>query len=192
MHGERHPELLRLSGVIEGLQQELQSHMFKEEQILFPAIRQLERSAELPRFPFGTVANPIRMMEHEHDSAGQALEQIRDLTDGFRALAMPVEAGGRHSSACRRWKPTSIGISTRKTTFSSPAPRSWSPPAPLRPDPTQSGATHSHHRRQESRQDHRKLRGSMSRAIQSFTSTDAERTRRLFGRGNSRFQGGDS
>ena len=57
--------------------------MFKEEQILFPAIRQMERTASQPNFPFGTVANPIRMMEHEHEAAGSALGRIRELTNGF-------------------------------------------------------------------------------------------------------------
>ncbi len=38
---------------------ELEPHMFKEEQVLFPAIRLIERSQENPAFPFGTVANPI-------------------------------------------------------------------------------------------------------------------------------------
>ena len=54
--------------------------MFKEEQVLFPAIRRLEQSETQPTFPFGTVANPIRMMEHEHDTAGNALDRIRELT----------------------------------------------------------------------------------------------------------------
>jgi regulator of cell morphogenesis and NO signaling len=58
--------------------------MFKEERILFPAIRLLERSETPPAFPFGAVANPIRMMEFEHDHAGDALERIRTLTGDYR------------------------------------------------------------------------------------------------------------
>mgnify|MGYP002623172804 CR=1 FL=1 len=83
-HGETHPELTQLSRVFAALRAELEPHMFKEEQILFPAIRQLERSASPPAFPFGTVANPIRMMAHEHDNAGRALAEIRQLTDDFQ------------------------------------------------------------------------------------------------------------
>jgi regulator of cell morphogenesis and NO signaling len=67
----------------------MEPHMFKEEQVLFPAIRQLERSTGRPSFPFGTVANPIRMMEHEHDTAGYALSRIHTLT---RDYEIPADA----------------------------------------------------------------------------------------------------
>jgi regulator of cell morphogenesis and NO signaling len=87
-HGEKHPELKQLQQVFASLRAELEPHMFKEEQILFPAIRQMEQIAQRPSFPFGTVANPIRMMEHEHDVAGHALAQIRELTNDF----LPPEA----------------------------------------------------------------------------------------------------
>ena len=82
-HGSKRPELVDLKQVFAALRAELEPHMFKEEQILFPAIRKMEDAANRPSFPFGTVANPIRMMEHEHDAAGNALAQIRELTDGF-------------------------------------------------------------------------------------------------------------
>ena len=82
-HGANHPKLRDLQQVFAELRAELEPHMFKEEQILFPAIRQVEQAASRPSFPFGTVANPIRMMEHEHDNAGSALSQIRELTDEF-------------------------------------------------------------------------------------------------------------
>ncbi len=35
--------------------------------------------------PFGTVANPVSMMEHEHDSAGEALRVMRAASDGYVA-----------------------------------------------------------------------------------------------------------
>lgn len=83
VHGASHPELNDLRSVYTELRAELEPHMMKEEQILFPAIHQLEQAASAPRFPFGTVANPIRMMEHEHDHAGDALKRIRGLTADF-------------------------------------------------------------------------------------------------------------
>ena len=82
-HGASHAELPALQSVFTALRTELESHMMKEEQILFPAIRSLEQAASRPEFPFGTVANPIRMMEHEHDNAGNALAKIRELTSDF-------------------------------------------------------------------------------------------------------------
>ncbi len=83
VHGERHAELQKIQQVFASLRGELEPHMFKEERILFPAVRQLEQSESAPAFPFGTVANPIDVMEHEHDAAGAALAQLRELTNDF-------------------------------------------------------------------------------------------------------------
>lgn len=83
VHGDKDPRLGKLASVVNGLVDELSSHMMKEERILFPVIRQLEQSAALPATPFGTIANPIRAMEAEHDTAGSALEDMRSLTDGY-------------------------------------------------------------------------------------------------------------
>lgn len=87
-HGANHPDLLgRLADLFAGLKAELEVHLRKEEMILFPAIEELEAAAEeggraMP-VPFGTVKNPIRMMEHEHDAAGTALRTARELTHGY-------------------------------------------------------------------------------------------------------------
>ena len=55
----------------------------KEEQILFPMIRQMELGASTAASHCGSVANPIRQMEAEHDQAGDALEKIQNLTDNY-------------------------------------------------------------------------------------------------------------
>lgn len=86
-HAERHPELHEVTAVFAGFQLEIDSHMMKEERILFPMIRQLETATSLPTFHCGSVRNPIRVMEHEHDSAGSALARMRSLTGGFTAPA---------------------------------------------------------------------------------------------------------
>lgn len=83
-HADRHPKLHTLRAVFQSLQAELFPHMMKEEQILFPAIRQLEAATQQVSLPFGTVQNPIRMMEHEHDVAGTALSQLHNLTSGYQ------------------------------------------------------------------------------------------------------------
>lgn len=88
-HGKAHPKLSQLQQVFAELRAELEPHMFKEEQVLFPAIRRIEQEGAAPAFAFGTVANPIRMMEQEHDDAGDGLARIRELTDGF---AIPADA----------------------------------------------------------------------------------------------------
>jgi regulator of cell morphogenesis and NO signaling len=82
------PTLLGLPEVFAALRAELEMHMRKEEMILFPAVTAYEAAIQsgqaLPATPFGTVANPIHMMEAEHESAGQALAEIRRITAGFQ------------------------------------------------------------------------------------------------------------
>ncbi len=82
-HEENHPELVRVRDVFASLKLELESHMLKEEQILFPIIKELESASDAPSFHCGSVNNPIRMMEHEHDNAGEALSRLRELTNGY-------------------------------------------------------------------------------------------------------------
>ncbi len=69
------------------LKAEMDSHMGKEERVLFPAILQMDAlhtaGKPIPRPPFGTVRNPISMMEQDHELAIRYLDEIRDLTYGF-------------------------------------------------------------------------------------------------------------
>jgi len=87
VHGQNHPELLRIQALFQDLAQELTPHMLKEERILFPYIGEMddalhhERRSALP--PFGTVQNPIRMMMLEHDAAGEVLRQIRQASGNY-------------------------------------------------------------------------------------------------------------
>jgi regulator of cell morphogenesis and NO signaling len=89
VHGERHPELARIVRVFAELEAELNQHLLKEEQVLFPYIRDLVEQDEQAcggfMSPFGTVENPIRMMEREHREAADALRIIRGLTRGYVA-----------------------------------------------------------------------------------------------------------
>src|SRR5262249_33383327 len=83
-HGKVHTELERIREVFQGMSAELTSHMMKEERILFPYIVAMETAVSKgqpkPRPAFGTVRNPIHMMALEHDSAGAAIKEIRDLS----------------------------------------------------------------------------------------------------------------
>lgn len=83
IHGEKEPRLTQIKDTFLALSAELTTHLMKEEQVLFPMIRQLEASDRLPDFHCGTVVNPISRMTLEHDSAGVALAQLRQLTNDF-------------------------------------------------------------------------------------------------------------
>lgn len=83
VHGDQEPRLHQVKDIFLALSAELATHLMKEEQILFPMIRQLETSDTVPSFHCGTIANPVRQMEFEHDEAGVVLAQLRQLTDDF-------------------------------------------------------------------------------------------------------------
>jgi len=88
-HGARHPELQEIRDLFERLRVELTSHTSKEEQMLFPAIKRIERAGATGtrgrEACFGSVAQPIFVMEREHDDAGAAVGRIRALTRDYRA-----------------------------------------------------------------------------------------------------------
>lgn len=83
----------RLAAIYEDLRAELESHLMKEERVLFPLINNLEAAASAgtgaPPAHCGSVNNPIRVMVHEHDSAGSALAQLRALTGQYTP---PIDA----------------------------------------------------------------------------------------------------
>jgi len=86
VHREKEPERLpALLSTYLDLKAELDGHMAKEEQILFPMIRRGQG-------PFA--GGPVSVMRHEHDVAGSLLQRLRELTDGY---TVPAEA-------CNTWR----------------------------------------------------------------------------------------
>jgi regulator of cell morphogenesis and NO signaling len=93
-HGAHHGDMLRQVQVLYGsLDTELTNHLRKEEEVLFPYIVAAEAhrqgGPEGPAACFGSVGDPIRQMEREHESAGEVLAQIRKATGGY---ALPDDA----------------------------------------------------------------------------------------------------
>jgi regulator of cell morphogenesis and NO signaling len=97
VHRDKAPEML--AGVLDtylNLRMELDLHMAKEEEILFPMIRAGK----------GAMAEgPISMMEQEHDAAGGALVRLRELTHGYE---VPEEA-------CNSWRALWHGLAALET-----------------------------------------------------------------------------
>ena len=111
VHREQLPELIRLSRRVEhvhggrpgcplgladhltDMAQELESHMRKEEEVLFPMISQGR----------GAMARmPITVMRMEHDDHGAALRRLEELTDG---ITLPP-------AACNTWRALYTGLQT--------------------------------------------------------------------------------
>jgi regulator of cell morphogenesis and NO signaling len=115
VHGKNHPELFEIQSTFSDLAQELTTHMMKEEMVLFPYIVRMEESViqkepVLPA-PFGTVVNPVVMMEHEHDSAAP-------LYGPFASPAAILCRQSMRASAIKRCtKPWALSKPTFTSTF---------------------------------------------------------------------------
>jgi regulator of cell morphogenesis and NO signaling len=111
VHREQLPELMRLARKVEqvhgeradcphgladhlsAMAQELESHMRKEEDVLFPMIAR----------GHGAMAGaPITVMRMEHDDHGVALRRMEELTDGITAPR----------AACTTWRALYAGLRT--------------------------------------------------------------------------------
>jgi len=88
VHGDHHPEAIRIAYIFSHVADDLILHLKKEEQILFPYIKELvavqTNGGIMEGSTFGNVTNPIQIMEAEHEQAGEALQTIRDLSNNFK------------------------------------------------------------------------------------------------------------
>jgi regulator of cell morphogenesis and NO signaling len=98
VHGDHHPELIRINELVHEVYAELTAHMAKEEKVLFPYIKELvaanKNTQPLHAAAFGTVQNPINMMEMEHEMVGKNLEEIRVLSNNY---LLPQDACASYS-----------------------------------------------------------------------------------------------
>lgn len=87
VHGMRHHEMIEAARWFDRLADELVPHMRKEEMVLFPRIEDLVRACRSGRAPAcdvpGSLESPIDAMRDEHEEAGEAMRQIRRLTNNF-------------------------------------------------------------------------------------------------------------
>jgi len=95
--GAAHAPLLAVQALFDELADELDSHMAKEEHILFPAIRDLveARRRHRPSMPaaFATLLYPIRAMESEHARARQLVAELQRETEHYAAPPVADDAG---------------------------------------------------------------------------------------------------
>jgi regulator of cell morphogenesis and NO signaling len=86
-HGERHPELYKIFQTFSALKEEMEGHMKKEELILFPRMKELQKLANNEnanlQLNITYLQSPITVMEQEHDHAGSLLNDIRILSNDY-------------------------------------------------------------------------------------------------------------
>lgn len=84
VHGHHYKEVVEICALFTEVANELTVHMKKEELILFPYVKQLEKEGEEVEKPhFGTVKNPVHRMEQEHENAGDIFKKIAILTNNY-------------------------------------------------------------------------------------------------------------
>lgn len=76
VHGASHPELFKVHAVYGNLRRELEGHLVKEEVFLFPSIGSGVNTGAI-----------LDELEAEHEGAGDALKQLREITDHYTAPA---------------------------------------------------------------------------------------------------------
>ncbi|MNM49325.1 Iron-sulfur cluster repair protein YtfE [compost metagenome] len=91
VHGARSSCPNGLANHLEDMQQELEGHMLKEEQVLFPMLQQGMGRQATP---------PIRVLRLEHDQHGEALEILLTLTNNI----IPPQ------DACNTWRALYRGL----------------------------------------------------------------------------------
>lgn len=97
VHGGHTPSLIEVFRVFIALEDEMNTHMMKEERVLFPAIVAMSRGQTAPV----PLDEPIECMMHEHEASGQALATLRELTGGFQPPA----------DACNTYRALFAGLS---------------------------------------------------------------------------------
>lgn len=94
VHGAAHPELISVHKLVNNLFNELLIHFRKEEEDLFPYIRELtqyEKNGERPLIAASLSAGPLAEMQNEHENAGELLRLLRKLTSSYQ---LPADACG--------------------------------------------------------------------------------------------------
>ncbi|MEO7088098.1 MAG: iron-sulfur cluster repair di-iron protein [Bacteroidia bacterium] len=87
VHGNNHPEIIEIAKHYNAIAGELLMHMPKEESILFPYIKKMATAKRdgtpLSKPSFGSITNPIQMMESEHVSVGESMKKINELSGAY-------------------------------------------------------------------------------------------------------------
>jgi regulator of cell morphogenesis and NO signaling len=94
VHAERPAVPAGLADALDELWSEMQQHMLKEEQVLFPMLARGARGSQ--------VYMPVRVMEHEHDEHAIRLARVRELTSDYAAPP----------HACATWRALYHGLAT--------------------------------------------------------------------------------
>ncbi|HVZ79812.1 MAG TPA: iron-sulfur cluster repair di-iron protein [bacterium] len=89
VHGNNHPELSRLSEIVHEMAEEMEGHMAKEEEQVFPYLQAVEKAGwnkEGIADPFGggpLDTHPLKILMWEHGMTGEEFVELHQLTQDF-------------------------------------------------------------------------------------------------------------
>lgn len=79
-HGNKFPWMIEVSSIFNRLLDELLTHIHREEMVLFPRIKALERKLIDSD---ALTPNAVQMMETEHEQTGRYMQRLHEVTDNF-------------------------------------------------------------------------------------------------------------
>ena len=90
VHGKNHSELQEVKSLVVEMVDELDGHMAKEEDVIFPAILEGEKNLESginPHISLSHLVQPLKILRWEHAVTGDEFQKLRRLTRGFSVPA---------------------------------------------------------------------------------------------------------
>lgn len=85
VHGDHHIELAKVHKLFNSLRTELEAHLIKEEEVLFPIIKKYEKNPT-PEL-LDKALRTIKELEDEHTGAGDVLKELRRITEQYQTPA---------------------------------------------------------------------------------------------------------
>lgn len=87
VHGDRHPEVIEIASLFNGIGKALNLHLMKEENAVFPFIKELVHAKKsggaASAFSLDNMNTPAQILEMEHEQVGEDMAIIRSLTDQY-------------------------------------------------------------------------------------------------------------
>lgn len=87
VHGDRHPELAEVQRLYNELRADIEPHLIREEQELFPMIRELAATTGGPESHDAAIVAQIELLAAEHETVGDLLDELHRVTSGYTTPA---------------------------------------------------------------------------------------------------------
>lgn len=94
VHGDNHPELIEIAYLFEEINRELLQHLQHEEEVLFPAIKDMLKTNRKEEKEI--IVSEITRMKGEHEYAGEAMDKINRLSKNYE---VPEDGCGSYKLA---------------------------------------------------------------------------------------------